>query len=330
MGHGDRPRVVDPAKRSERGRAPGPATAALVLTTALWGCSFTWLKAGGAGVNTAAELPDGSLLGPVFLLGARFLIAGLLWLLLFPAARRGWSGASVRRAVLLGLLLWFPSTLQVLGLDRTSEAVSAFLTSLSVVFVPLAMIFILRRPPGRVMWIAVAMATVGIWLMTGASPTGFGIGELLGLLCGLFFSAYIIAINEIMPRETAWRMTGGQFVVAGIAGFVSCAVVAGEPGALAPATAWRILSFDTVWPNLALIVVFPTMIAYALMYRFQPDVTPTRAAIIYLAEPIFAALFAFIVVARSLGTLALFGAALILLANGVAEFGGRLGRRVRP
>ncbi len=307
------------------------ATAALVLTTALWGCSFTWAKAGGAGVNEAAGLPAGSLLGPLFLLAWRFGLAGVLWLLLFPSARRGWGLRSVKNAVMLGLLLWIPSALQVLGLDRTTEAVSAFLTSLSVIFVPLAMVVFLRRPPHPVMWIAVGLATAGIWLMTGAAPTGFGAGELLGLLCGLLFSAFIIAISEIMPRESVWRMTAGQFLVAGVAGGIGCAVIAGRPDALVPTAAWRLAAHVAVWPNLLLLIALPTMIAYAFMFRFQHRLTPTRAALVYLAEPIFAALFAFVAAGRGLSTIAFVGAILIVLANGVAEAAGRLdGSRGRP
>ena len=70
----------------------------------------------------------------------------------------------------------------MLGLDRTSEAVSAFLTSLTVVFVPLLMVVIVRRPPRAALWLPVGLAALGIWLMTGAAPTGFGVGEVLGLV----------------------------------------------------------------------------------------------------------------------------------------------------
>ena len=83
-----------------------------------------------------AGLPPGALLGPVLLLSWRFTLAGLLWLVCVPAAWRGWSWRSVGRSMLLGALLWLGQTFQILGLDRTSEAVSAFLTSLTVVFVP--------------------------------------------------------------------------------------------------------------------------------------------------------------------------------------------------
>src|SRR5262249_49592048 len=90
-------------------------TLALLLATLAWGCSFTWAKAGGEGINQAAGLPPGALLGPLLLLAWRFTLAGLLWLCFFPAARRGWTWASLRRAGLLGSLLGAGQTLQMLG-----------------------------------------------------------------------------------------------------------------------------------------------------------------------------------------------------------------------
>src|SRR5438874_838106 len=81
-------------------------------------------------------------LGPRLLIGWRFAIAGVLWLAIFPAARRGWSWRSVGRAIALGTLFAAAMVAQQMGLDRTTEAVSAFLTSLSILFVPLLMMLI--------------------------------------------------------------------------------------------------------------------------------------------------------------------------------------------
>src|SRR6185436_3178664 len=81
------------------------ASLALLLATLAWGCSFTWAKAAGEGINEAAGLPPGSLLGPLVLLAWRFTLAGLLWLCLFPASWRGWTWRSLGHSGLLGGLL---------------------------------------------------------------------------------------------------------------------------------------------------------------------------------------------------------------------------------
>ena len=64
--------------------ATGLPTLGLLLATLAWGGSFTWAKAAGDGVNQAAGLASGALLGPILLLAWRFTAAGIFWLILFP------------------------------------------------------------------------------------------------------------------------------------------------------------------------------------------------------------------------------------------------------
>ena len=186
----------------------------LALATVFWGCGFTWAKLGGEAVQRAAGAGEHSPFGPVFLLGCRFTLSGVVWMLLFPAARKGWTWAGVLRSASVGALLSVGVIVQHVGLDYTSEAVSAFLTSLTILFVPLLMTFMLRKPPRAALWLGVVVATAGIWLI-GATPSGFGLGEFLGLCCASVFSLYILAVNAASAHETPWRMTGGQFITAG-------------------------------------------------------------------------------------------------------------------
>jgi drug/metabolite transporter (DMT)-like permease len=297
----------------------GFPTLALLAATLAWAGSFTWAKAAGDGVNHAAGLPSGALLGPILLLGWRFTVAGLLWLILFPGARYGWSWRSVRRSALLGLLLWAGQTVQMLGLDRTSEAVNAFLTSLTVVFV-LLMVVVVRRPPPSAIWMPVGMAAVGIWLMTGAAPTGFGAGEALGLGCAILFSAHMIVLGEIGRDESPWRMAAGQLLSVGLASAAMSLLVSHGPMPLTLQVQWEIMTSPGIWWNMVLLIVVSTMTAFGLMFYFQPKIDPTRAALIYLAEPIFAALFAYLAAGRTLSAIALAGAALILAANVLVEW----------
>src|SRR5439155_2318756 len=131
-------------------------------------------------------------------------------------ARAGWTWRGVRSIGSVGALVAVALVVQHLGLDRTSEAVSAFLTSLTILFVPLILTLALRKPPAPVMWLGVVLATAGVWLMTGAAPGGFGVGEVLGLACALAFTLYILAVNAVSKSEHAWRLTAGQFLVVGL------------------------------------------------------------------------------------------------------------------
>jgi drug/metabolite transporter (DMT)-like permease len=295
------------------------ASLALLIATFFWGAAFTLAKAAGERVLQHAGLPPGAALGPMLVLGWRFILAGVLWLILFPGARRGWSGASVTRTLIIGVPLGLGMMAQHLGLDRTSEAVAAFLTSLTIIFVPLAMTIALRKPPAPSMWIGVITAGVGIYLMTGPTPTGFGRGEVFGLFASILFTFYILAVNALMPQDDPLRITVGQFFVAGFISLAACVFVeGGDRIMLSSQMATLVFSKDVVI-NLALLVVVPTLGAYGLLNYFQPRVDATRAALIYMVEPIFASAFAWYMTGRGLETSGLIGAALILVANLVVE-----------
>ncbi len=296
------------------------ASAFLLLATVFWGCGFTWAKVAGEAVNRLSGAGAQSFVGPTLLLAWRFIGAGILLLICIPAARRGWNGRDVLRSLAVGLLLGTGLVLQHLGLDRTSEAVSAFLTNLTVLFVPILVTVGLRRAPPLITWIGVILATLGIWLMTGATPAGFGKGEMFGLGCSIAFSFFIISLNLASKGENVWRISAGQFIVAGLIAAVVCAISAAYDGAaIGPSREWAILRDADVWWRYAVLTIFTTAVAFGLMNYFQPRIDPTHAALIYLMEPVVAAAFAMFVVGRRLESIAWVGAILILAANVIVE-----------
>ena len=269
------------------------------------------------GINLRAGADSSATLGVLVLLSWRFLLAGIVWLLIFPAARSGWNWPSIGRASVLGIAHTIAMIAQQMGLVRSSEAVNAFLTSLTVLFVPLILALTTRRLPNPTLWIGVLLAVAGIWLMTGATPTGFGLGEFLGVGCSVLFSIHIILINALLARDTAFRMVGGQFIVIGLLSLLITLTF--EPHSRRPQV--LLLPFSPeLLTNLILLVVFSTLIAFGLMIFFQPKVDPTRAALIYLTEPVFAALFAWTLTGRGLGRTGIAGAGLIIAANSLVEW----------
>lgn len=310
---------VEIGLKSATHRRVGVASLALLVATLFWGFGFTWAKEGGANVNRLSDLAHGNPLGPIWLLSVRFLLAGGLWILIFPGARRGWSWASAARGVSLGVMLAAGLITQHLGLDRSSEAVTAFLTSLTILFVPLIMALALHRPsPGR-LWVGIGLATVGVWLMTGASPRGFGLGEMLALGCALIFSVQLIALNYLVAKDDPARIAAAEFLTVGMIAGMICLFLPKGSDALGPVRLVQLMFAPGIGLNLLLMVVLVTICSFGLQTFFQPRIDPTRAVLIYLCEPIFASFYAWLFAGRRLGLLAIGGAALILLANALVE-----------
>ena len=241
---------------------------------------------------------------PVPFLAVRFTIGALaLWPL---AARRPRSAGELRDGLAGGLALLTGYLLQTIGLQYTDSATSAFITYLLVVIVPLLGIVLHRTRPHVTTVAGVALAVVGLVLLTGPGGHGFGRGEVLTLGCALAYAVHVIVLGTTAHRHDPIRLAAVQLTFVGLA----CAVPGLWMGGYRlPASAFA----AAVGTGL-----IATAGAFALQISGQRSVAPSRAALILLLEPVFAALLAQ-VAGDGLRALQLVGAGVILVAILVAE-----------
>lgn len=215
----------------------------------------------------------------------------------------------LRVGFVAGLLLFGGYATQTVGLQYTSPSTSAFLTGLYVMFTPMVEAMLRRVwPPRRVVGSA-ALATVGLYLLTGAD-LALGRGELLTLACALIFAVWIVYQGGYAARLHPIPFTTLQMVTLVVVGLP--AMARQGVGDLSP-TAW----FAIVFTGIAC-----SAVALSLQLWGQRRIPPTRAALILLLEPVFAGVVSFVDGER-LGAIELVGAAVILGAIALAELGPR-------
>jgi drug/metabolite transporter (DMT)-like permease len=306
----------------------------LVIATAIWGMSFALAKGAGEAVNAAATDAAGNhprALGPIAVLALRFTLATIGWLAIVPLSRRGWTGRGVRRGGFVGAFLAAGLILQHIALDHSTEAVTAFLTSLTVVFVPLILWLFFKQALPAAAWVGVAIALPGVWLMSDAGAAGgfrLGVGELLGIGCAIVFAWHLPLVNSAAPAETPYRMAAAQFATVGVACWVATLICVAAIGVTH--FEWSVLVHRDVWLNVILLVAFPTLVSFGLANIYQPRVEPVRAVLIYLLEPVFAAGFAWIWNGRLMTSGMIAGGMLILAANAMVELWPMVVKRRRP
>jgi drug/metabolite transporter (DMT)-like permease len=272
--------------------APWKADAALVVAAFFFGTTFLV-------VQDAVDKAD-----PVPFLAVRFLIGGAALALL--GARRRRTTGELRHGVAGGVALLVGYVLQTVGLQYTTPSTSAFITYLLVVFVPIITFVALRRRPHPLTLVGLVLAVAGLVLLTGGADMSLGRGEVLTLGCAVAFAAHIVILGETADRHDAIRLTCVQVTTVGLA-CLAVSVVAG--GLAMPATAWAAAAFTGI---------FATALAFFAMVWAQRVVSPSRAALILLLEPVFAALLAW-VTGDEMTAATLAGGALILGAVVVAE-----------
>ena len=308
------------------------AIAMLLVACAFWGMSFNWNKEAqeflGRHWTAATGDPSQAQLGPATFLAIRFPIAALLWCIFFAKSRRGWTRGVVRGGIAGGVFLSVGMLLQHYGLSLTSESLSAFLTSLTILFTPMAAALILRQRIAPSLWLAVAVATLGVALMTIYREEGrFELGALLGLLCAVVFSGHILVVDHFGKREDPWTFTLAQLIVASIVFCGFALFRAGPALRFAPTVVAESFGSTRLVLLTAAAVVFATLVTFGLMFRYQPQTTPTRAALVYLTEPLFATAYAWLAADRAIDSGAIVGAILIIVGNIVAEVFSRSTRR---
>lgn len=279
---------------------------ALVLVTMLWGSTFLV-------IHIAMQHS-----GPLFFVGVRFTIAGVVSMLLFRRHMAGLTRREAGAGVAIGCALFLGYYLQTLGLRTITSSQSAFITALYVPIVPLLQWAVLKRPPGLMSWIGVALAFTGLVLLAGpqAGALHFSAGELATLAGAAAIAAEIILIGHFASSVDSRRVTAVQLLTAGLVSF-----------ALMPALGEAVPQFSWLWAGGAIGLGLASAVIQLTMNWAQKSVSPTRATVIYAGEPVWGGIVGRLAGERLPG-LALVGAALIVA--GVLASEVKFKRRDKP
>jgi drug/metabolite transporter (DMT)-like permease len=266
----------------------------LVLAAIVWGVAFVFQK-------TAMDH-----IGPLLFVAARATVATLA---LIPIALREGRRAQdqfpaglVSIAALGGGLFFLGAIAQQTGIITASVTNTGFLTALYVVFTPFLVWLFMRHAPAWIVWPAVAMSFVGMWLLGGGTVGGFARGDLLVAFSAVFWAAHVVVVAQATRHARPVAFSAIQFAVVAALGLTGAILI--EPISIAGlAAAWREIAYVGL---LSSALTF-TLLAVAMKYT-----PPTEAAIIVSSETLFAALAAYLVLGERLSIAGWCGAALIL------------------
>jgi drug/metabolite transporter (DMT)-like permease len=280
----------------------------LATVTVFWGATFPVVK-------------EAVTLVPVLcFLWVRFALAALLLALLAGRGLRTLDGRGLRRGVLLGALLFCSYLFQTFGLELTSASNAGFLTGLNVVWVPLLAGPLLGKPAAPGARMGVVLAVSGLLALTWHWPWHLALGDALVVVCSLFVALHILGLDALTAGYDGRALACVQIATMAVLGLLGSLI-------FEPVTWPRAWPATLVWA-LVITAVFATVYAFWIMTAFQRWTTPTRAALVYTLEPVFAALFAVLLGGETLGARALLGGTLVVSGMVVAQCWPA--RRIRP
>lgn len=281
------------------------AVLALTGVNVIWGSTFFLTKQSLDALAAATGAPVADTWAGFLLL--RFVLAALLGALVFPTALPGLRSAALwRDAAWIALPTAAGFALQTAGLARVSPSASAFLTSLYVPLTPVAgwLLFRTRLPQGLLAPLILAVG--GLWILTPPTAPGFGTGELLSAACGIAFAFQIVAMGRVGARHDARAMTLAMFLlIAALAALPGWAVASRALGRLEGPGLWAIVFNGTV----------ASVLPFWVMCRFQHRLAAAHAAVVYAAEPVFAAALSAACFGERFGPAVYLGGGLVVAAN---------------
>lgn len=271
------------------------ATLALLAMTATWGSTFYLIK------DLLDRVPT------LDFLAVRFAIAAAAMLLVAPRAIARLSPGVRRHAVVLGLLYGVAQILQTAGLAHTPASVSGFITGMYVVCTPLFAAWILHTHIGPLTWAAVALATVGLGVLT-LGGFSLGYGEAITLVAAGLYALHIVGLGAWSSPRDAVGMSILQITVIATVCFVATV----PDGVVLPDN-------GRDWLSLVYMALIAGALAMLGQTWAQAHLSPTRSAIIMSMEPVFAATFAVALGGEGVTSRLLIGGAMVLTAMLVVE-----------
>lgn len=289
------------------------ADALLILVTLMWGSTFVIVQ------RAITVVPTMLFLALRFDLAAVVLILFTIRRLTARSTAAAWKAGAV-----IGLALFVGYALQTLGLAMgVSASKTAFITGLYVVLVPVLSVWWLRREPSRSAWTGVMIATAGLAVLSVSGSVLPTWGDVLVLLCALAFAVHIVSVSKWSGPHDPVVLTVAQIGVAALLNHLF-AFMHGDR--LPP-----VISSSVLWA-LVLTGVLATAVAFLLQNVLQPYTTPTHTALIFTTEPVFGAVFGYILAGDVLSWRGYFGGAMIIggmllaeLPGAAALLGGRVG-----
>lgn len=198
-----------------------------------------------------------------------------------PAAKKPDRGLILKSGLCCGLVLSASVNLQQTGLSDTSAGKAGFITAFYVVLVPVLGIF-LKRKVGPRIWVAVALALGGLYLLCLRAGEGFELetSDLYVLMCAFFFAAHILIVDHFVDRVDGIKLSCAQFAVVAVVSAVLS------------------LCFETVDWNTVAGCVGPILylgigssgIAYTLQILSQEGSNPAVVSLLFSTESVFSVL----------------------------------------
>jgi len=273
----------------------------LLSVTVFWGSTFIIVK------KSIEQMPTFAFLS------IRFWISSILLVIIFFPRLKNLNKELLKDGIILGIVLFLAYAFQTVALQYSSATVVGFLTGLNVIFTPIFSAVLLKKMPRIYSQIGAVLSFLGVTLMSLNDTLTLSTGEILTIICAIFVAIQIILTDKYSRRHDTFLLTVVEITTMSILATIVSLIK--EPY-LIPKHWNSYLTFSFL-----ITAVFATVYAFVIQNTAQKHTTPTKTAIIFIMEPVFSAIFSYLLGGEVLSLRAYIGAGVMFLGLFVSEVG---------
>lgn len=192
----------------------------LLLTSLIWGISFVSQSVGMESVDAFTFMGIRTLMGATVLLPFIIVRDNITKKNMTKeelAERKANDKKTIKYGIIIGIFLCIATNLQQFAFYYSTAGKIAFITAMYMFFVPLVGLFFKKKVPLST-WLCIAAGVCGLFLLC-VNPSEFGKfnkGDILALICALFFCFQILLIERFAPSCDGVKLSCVQFYTSGI------------------------------------------------------------------------------------------------------------------
>lgn len=199
-----------------------------------------------------------------------------------PQSEKGDVKKLIVASTVCGLLLFMASALQQYGAQITqSSGRSGFITSLYTVITPILCFFVFKKKVSFNVWVGAAATVIGLFMLCMKADEGFsfGMGEVLLILCSVFFAIHILMVDIFVKSINSLKLSMLQFIVCGVVNLIFALIFDDISLSSILDAKWSILYCG----------LLSVGVGYTLQVVAQRISDPSFAAIVLSTESVFSA-----------------------------------------
>ena len=219
-------------------------------------------------------------------------------------SRKEYHRNTVIGGICCGFFLTMAALFQQMGMVYTTAGKGGFITAMYILLVPVINWILFKRKSRPLVWIAVLMGIVGLYLLCVTEGLTLGKGDALVMVCPFFFAGHILCCDRFVQRANPVELSAVQFLTVTVL-----------------STAMAFIFENPSWKQVAAAVVpivwlgvLSSGTGYTLQIIAQQYTDPTVASLLMSLEAVFAVLAGAVLLGERMTARELIGAAVMFAA----------------